>query len=185
MTRKRANETQEETMDRKGENTARMKRRRVNETQEETIKRKRLDNQRISTKRNESNIDIVMKSFHCQVKVGPVYVCTVCHRLMYKEGVVKVQVAKYNKSSSELLQNVFAVKFHIKSFNKQGWICRTCDSAPIQAKAYGLTLDEVPQELSDLRLISMRIPFMKMIALPHGLYPWTSCQYSCQSLFNL
>ena len=50
MTRKRANETEEETMDRKGENTARMKRRRVNETQEETIKRKRLDNQRISTK---------------------------------------------------------------------------------------------------------------------------------------
>ena len=71
------------------------------------------------------------------------------------------------------------MKFHIKSFNNQGWICRTCDSAlmkgkmPIQAKANGLTLDEVPQELSDLnslelRLISMRIPFMKMIALPRG-----------------
>ena len=105
MTRKRANETQEETMERKGENTARMKRRRVNETQEETIKRKKLDNQRISAKWNESNIDnIVMKKFHCQVKVGPVYVCTVCHRLMYKEGVVKIQVARYNKSSSEILQ---------------------------------------------------------------------------------
>ena len=153
MTRKRANETQVETMERKGENTARMKRRRVNETQEETIKRKKLDNQRISAKRNESNIDIVMKKFHCQVKVGPVYVCTVCHRLMYKEGVVKIQVARYKKSSSERLQKVFAVKFRIKSFNNQGWICRACDSAlmkgkmPIQAKANGLTLDEVPQEL--------------------------------------
>ena len=71
MKRKRANETEEETMDRKGENTARMKRRRVNETQEETIKRKILNNQRISMKDN-----IVMKNFHCQVKVGPVYVCT-------------------------------------------------------------------------------------------------------------
>ena len=76
---------------------------------------------------------------------------------MYKEGVVKVQVAKYNKSSSELLQNVFAVKFHIKSFNKQGWICRACDSAlmkgkiQIQAKANGLTLE---QELSDLTLLN-------------------------------
>ena len=44
---------------------------------------------------------------------------------------------------------------------------------PIQAKANGLSLDKVPQELSDLnslelRPISMRIPFMKMIALPRG-----------------
>ena len=44
---------------------------------------------------------------------------------------------------------------------------------PIQAKVNGLFLDKVPQESSDLnslelRHISMRIPFMKMIALPHG-----------------
>ena len=144
MTKKRANETQEETVERKGENTTRMKRRRVNETQEETIERKKLNNQRISAQRNESNMDIVMKNFHCQVKVRPVYVCTVCHRLMYKEGVVKIQVARYKKSSSEILQKVFAVKFRIKSFNNQEWICRACDSAlmkgklPIQAKANGL-----------------------------------------------
>ena len=74
---------------------------------------------------------------------------------------------------------MFAVKFHIKSGIKQGWICKACDSAlmkgkmPIQPKANGLSLDKVPQELSDLnylelRLISMHIPFMKMIALPRG-----------------
>ena len=44
---------------------------------------------------------------------------------------------------------------------------------PIQAKANGLSLDKVPQELSDLnslelRLISMCVPFMKMIVLPRG-----------------
>ena len=44
---------------------------------------------------------------------------------------------------------------------------------PTQAKANGLKLDPVPTELSDLnslelRLISMRIPFMKMVALPRG-----------------
>ena len=44
---------------------------------------------------------------------------------------------------------------------------------PTKTKANELTLDEVPQELSDLnslelRLICMRIPFMKMIALPRG-----------------
>ena len=52
---------------------------------------------------------------------------------MYREGVVKVKVSRYKKSS-ELLQKVFAVKFHIESFNKQGWICKTCDLALMKGK---------------------------------------------------
>ena len=179
MTRKRANETEEEMIERKRENACRMTRKRANETEEKIIERKRVNNQRMSAKCNRSSMVVVMKHFHSQVKVGPVCVCTVCHRLIYREGVVKVKVSRYKKSSSELLQKVFAVKFHIKSFNKQGWICKTCNLAlmkgkmPIQAKANRLSLDKVPQELSDLnslelRLISMRIPIMKMIALPRG-----------------
>ena len=44
---------------------------------------------------------------------------------------------------------------------------------PVQAKANGLQLDTVPPELNDLntlelRLISLRIPFMKLLALPSG-----------------
>ena len=45
---------------------------------------------------------------------------------------------------------------------------------PAQAKANKLDLEDVPVELSDLnspleqRLISLRIPFMKMVALPCG-----------------
>ena len=44
---------------------------------------------------------------------------------------------------------------------------------PLQAKANGLQLCNVPPELSDLnalelRLISLRVPFMKMVALPSG-----------------
>ena len=63
------------------------------------------------------------------------------------------------------------------SFDSKQWICKTCDSAlsrsklPVQAKANGL--DTVPPELNDLnvlelRLISLRIPFMKLLALPSG-----------------
>ena len=59
------------------------------------------------------------------------------------------------------------------------WICKTCDRAlmrgsmPLQAKAIGLQLREVPPELSglnalELRLICLRVPFMKMVALPSG-----------------
>ena len=65
------------------------------------------------------------------------------------------------------------------SFDSKQWICKTCDSAlsrnklPVQAKANGLQLDTVPPELNDLnvlelRLISLRIPFMKLLALPSG-----------------
>ena len=153
------------------------------------IERKRVNNKRMSAKRNESNMDVVMKNFHSQVKVGPVCVCTVCHRLMYREGVVKVKVSRYKKCSSQLLQKVFAVKFHIKSFKKQGWNGKTCDLAlmkgkmPIQAKANGLSVDKELSDLNslELRLISMCIPLMKMIALPWttALYSWTSCQHSC------
>lgn len=59
------------------------------------------------------------------------------------------------------------------------WICKTCDYAlrrgrmPAQSKANNLNLEDIPTELSDLnaleeRLISLRIPFMKMVALPCG-----------------
>ena len=44
---------------------------------------------------------------------------------------------------------------------------------PLQAKANGLKLPEIPPELADLnalelRLICLRLPFMKMVALPTG-----------------
>ena len=44
---------------------------------------------------------------------------------------------------------------------------------PVQAKANGLKLCEIPSELSrlnvlELRLICLRVPFMKMVALPAG-----------------
>ena len=44
---------------------------------------------------------------------------------------------------------------------------------PFQAKVNGLQLYQVPPELSglnalELRLICLRVPFMKMVALPSG-----------------
>ena len=67
---------------------------------------------------------------------------------------------------------------YISSDGKQ-WVCKTCDAAlkrgnmPLQAKANGLQLYPIPSQLSglnmlELRLIFLRIPFMKMVALPSG-----------------
>ena len=72
---------------------------------------------------------------------------------MYREGVIKVKMCRYNKCSSELLQSVCS-EISYQKFYKGGWIWKTCDSAlikgkmPIQAKANRLSLDKVPQELS-------------------------------------
>ena len=43
-------------------------------------------------------------------------------------------------------------------------------SMPLQAKANGLRLCDIPPELAGLklRLISLRVAFMKMVALPSG-----------------
>ena len=56
------------------------------------------------------------------------------------------------------------------------WVCKTCDrtlkrgTLPLQAKANCLQLCPVPPELSvlNVRLICLRVPFMKMVALPTG-----------------
>ena len=56
---------------------------------------------------------------------------------------------------------------------------KTCDAAlkrgnmPLQAKANGLQLCPILSQLSglnmvELRLICLRVPFMKMVALPSG-----------------
>ena len=58
-------------------------------------------------------------------------------------------------------------------------VTSACNSAlfrgnmPVQAKTNNLQLDDIPGELStlnalELRLVSLRVPFMKMVALPSG-----------------
>ena len=104
---------------------------------------------------------------------GPDYVCVSCNRLMYRKTVQEFQVSKYDRAPSE-----FIVSESVRLQGKQ-WICKTCHNAlkrgilPAQAKSNNLELDNIPLELSDLnplevRLISLRIPFMKMVALPCG-----------------
>ena len=107
------------------------------------------------------------------MKEGPDYVCVSCNRLMYRKTVQEFQVSKYDRAPSE-----FVVSESVRLQCKH-WICKTCHNAlkggvlPAQAKANNLDLDNIPLELSDLnplevRLISLRIPFMKMVALPCG-----------------
>ena len=84
--------------------------------------------------------------FQSKVKQGPEFVCTCCHRMMYKQTVVPYTRTKYTKASDELLERVFSAEHNYISSDGKQWVCKTCDGAlkrgniPLQAKANGLQL---------------------------------------------
>ena len=88
--------------------------------------------------------------FDLKAEMGSDCVCTVCHRIMYKQHV------SFNKSkySCELLEQVFHLEYSYISVDGKQWVCRTCDSALsrgnmlVQAKANCLQLDPIPDVLS-------------------------------------
>ena len=138
-------------------------------------------NKEATASKRKSNVSLehVILSFHHDIKNGPDFVCTCCHRMMYRKSVVPCNFAKYSKCSNDLLQNVFSADHRHISNDGNEWVCKTCDRAlkrrvmPLQAKANGLQLCNIPPELSDLnalelRLISLHMPFIKMVALPSG-----------------
>ena len=142
----------------------------------------RLKQVRACTAKNRAfaiSIDNAIATFQSKAKMGPDFLCTICHRMMYKQNVVLCNKLKYTKASNELLEQVFCPEYGYISSDGQQWLCRTCHNAlsrgtmPVQAKANNLQLDPIPNELStlnalELRLISLRVPFMKMVALPCG-----------------
>ena len=111
-----------------------------------------------------------IRNFHSKVKQGPEFVCTCCHRLMYKQTVIPCTTSKYTKASNELLMQVFSAEHNYISSDGKQWICKTCDAAlkrgnmPLQAKANGLQLCLIPNQLSglnmlELRLMCLRVPY--------------------------
>ena len=165
---KRASETTEQTSSRLEQDRKRKASKRVLEACDEDLHRKR-----------SVCLENIIAAFHTDITNGADFVCSSCHRMMYKKSVVQLNKSKYTKTGSGVLQQVFSADLrHISSDGKE-WVCKTCDKAltrgsmPLQAKANGLQLCDIPPELSglnalELRLISLRVPFMKMVALPSG-----------------
>ena len=179
MKKARSLETVGEALCRKESNRLSMKEIRTRKSFDEAKNRKELNKLAMRNRRATAgvSIDCAISSFLSKIRSGPEFVCCVCHRLMYKSCVNVLNVDKYEKANEQVVEN--ALKYQRMSFDSKQWICKTCDSAlsrsklPVQAKANGLQLDTVPPELNDLnvlelRLISLRIPFMKLLALPSG-----------------
>ena len=121
--------------------------------------------------------DSLVADFLNKVRDAADYVCCSCHRMMYRLGVQLLKEGNYTKASRSVLKDVLC--FKIKSANDKEWICLNCHvtlkggKMPVQAKCNNLELAPLPTELTDLndleiRMISQRIPFVKMVALPSG-----------------
>ena len=129
------------------------------------------------------------KDFEVAVQEYPEYVCSVCHRLLFRKQVVKCNTAKYETSSSKTrlartcINDNMLNKSNDSSVQRKSradmYICHTCDrylssgKMPEEACANRLQLQPIPPELQSLNilekhLISRMVPFMKVITLPKG-----------------
>ncbi|XP_061749313.1 uncharacterized protein LOC133547832 [Nerophis ophidion] len=144
--------------------------------------------------RLERSVDFgfVMDSFLDKVRNGPDYVCSVCHRLLFRNQVLRCEKEVYAASLATAgIANNCISEHYLHSCDKcvepcllvesrgQLWICFTCHSKiskgqiPAECWNNDLALDPIPPELGCLNsieqhLIAPRIPFMKVLALPKG-----------------
>ena len=90
---RRALETEDETLYRRRSDRACTARKRACETESDTLQRRERDRACTAIKRASKRascipIDKAISAFHSKVNIGPEYVCTCCHRMMYKQTVV-------------------------------------------------------------------------------------------------
>ena len=97
--RKRASETPKETMNRQETDRMCKASKRAYETPQQVLQRKQADKCLVSNKRNRSvTIEQTIYAFHSETKGGPDFVCTCCHRMMYRKSVVQCKKSKYTKT---------------------------------------------------------------------------------------
>ena len=83
--------------------------------------------------------DKIIEDFLAKVRVGPEYVCTSYHRMMYKHSVVTFRSTKYTKASPELHVLELMSQFGYVTNGKK-WICMSCNQSlcrgvlPVQSK---------------------------------------------------
>ena len=163
MARMRASETAEKTQKRQEQTRARIASMRASETPNETLQRRQNNKQRMAKRRKSIIVvESATSAFQSEVRLGPDFVCVCCHRMMYRKSVVPCNTEKYTKVGSDVLEEVFSADLRRISCDGDVHVCKTCDrtlsrgSMPLQAKANGLKLHEIPDELSGLNALELR-----------------------------
>ena len=164
----RESETPEQTAQRRHCDKLHKKASRANETPEQTKQHQWMDKTKKLQTRSAKQlkveiVDDAMKKFKAQCKKQPIYICTTCHRLLWRKGVQKFSIDKYNKIKKEITQLVLHEKYRISSIDGSIYICYTCHGVlklgriPAQSKANRMALDEIPDELKDLNNLELHI----------------------------
>ena len=106
MANSRANETLEASLQRKQSNKEHMIIARANEAP--LVSKERIAKD-ASCKRSARNatttINDAISNFLLKIRLGPNFVCTVCHRMMYSTNVVSFDRSKYCKGTPKSLKN--------------------------------------------------------------------------------
>ncbi|XP_062572298.1 uncharacterized protein LOC134234263 [Saccostrea cucullata] len=156
------------------------------------VKKKKKEKVRQERRLKQKNLEQeeeVIRLFKENAKEGPDYACTCCHRLLFKNQVQACEHLMYEKSeSARTISDICLLDKYLHECSESCpeactksslWICYTCHrkimsgKAPAEAAVNGLILEDIPPELTRLNsleqhLIAMHIPFMKVMALPHG-----------------
>ncbi|XP_041961680.1 uncharacterized protein LOC121719960 [Alosa sapidissima] len=155
--------------------------------------------------KKQEDIGLTIDHFRQEVSCGPEYVCSVCHRLLFRKQVVKCKRHCYERKGAEVtalanrcitLQYVCDVECEQKcnfsdSPSSKLWICHTCHrkilggKLPEESVTNNMHLDDIPAELKCLNsleqhLIARHIPFMKLLCLPRGRQ--RACHGPCVSV---
>ena len=112
VAKKKALENEHDAIKRKQLNAASVAKKRTLENEHDAIKRKQSNAGSMAKKRKRDVcIEEAITIFHSKAKIGPRFVCTVCHPMMYRQTVVHCNKGIYNKASPDVIANVFCNEF--------------------------------------------------------------------------
>ncbi|XP_062607417.1 glutamic acid-rich protein-like [Saccostrea cucullata] len=123
------------------------------------------------------NLQNPYQTFLHKIKSGPSFVCICCNRLLYEQTVNKITKNTFKTVDPDVLNE--ALPDWCFDQKEISYICKTCilslhkKKIPAQATINELHLTELKEPLISLtdfeaRLVSQRLIFMKILALPRG-----------------
>ncbi|XP_078320119.1 uncharacterized protein LOC111115941 [Crassostrea virginica] len=152
-------------------------------------KKEKVKKRRANQKHKMENEDEVVKVFREKAKLGIDYSCCCCDRLLFENQVQRCDRKMYahNDHVAQIADLCIQEKYShtciescaINCCKAKLWICYTCHrkilrgDIPAESASNKMCLDDIPKELKELNslekhLVAMHIPFMKVMALPHG-----------------